>query len=93
MRKLFLIVSCVLLLSSLSSRATEEYGWRFAATTTDIFIARPFTFAATILGGALWTIALPITAPTRTSEEAFDALVRHPWSLTFDRELGDYGEM
>jgi hypothetical protein len=82
----------LLLLTTTSTRAAEEYGWRFAATTTDIFIARPFTFAATLLGGAIWTVALPITAATRNSKESFDALVRHPWDLTFNRDLGDYGE-
>jgi hypothetical protein len=91
MRKLFVLVFSVLVLTAAPSQA-EEYGWRFAATTTDIFIARPFTFLATILGGAIWTVSLPITAPTRTSREAFDALVRQPWDLTVNRELGDFTE-
>ena len=92
MKKLFTAVLFALLLSSTSARAGEEYGWRFAAVTVDIFIARPFTFAASLLGGAIWTVTLPITAPTRTSKDSFDALVRHPWDLTFDRGLGEYGE-
>jgi hypothetical protein len=92
MRKVFILVCFALVLVATPSRAVEEYGWRFAATTTDIFIARPFTFAATILGGALWTVALPITLPTKTSREAFDALVRQPWDLTVDRDLGDFTE-
>ena len=93
MRKLFVILAAVFLFTSTSAPAAEEYGWRFAAVTTDIFIARPFTFLATILGGAIWTISLPVTAPTKTSGEAFDALVRQPWELTVDRELGEYNEM
>jgi hypothetical protein len=92
MRKVFFVVLCSLFLASAQSRAAEEYGWRVAATTTDIFIARPFTFAATLVGGAVWAVSLPITLPTRTANEAFDALVRHPWELTFDRALGDYTE-
>jgi hypothetical protein len=92
MKKLFAAVLLLLLLTTTSTRAADEYGWRFAETATDIFIARPFSFAATLLGGAIWTIALPITAPTKTTAESFDALVRHPWDLTFNRELGDYGE-
>ena len=78
------------LLSSPSARAGDEYGWRFGAVTVDVFIARPFTFFASLFGGALWAVSLPITAPTKTSQDAFDALVRTPWDLTFDRELGDY---
>lgn len=90
MRKLSIAIVFALALTSTSVRAADAYEWRFARTTTDILIARPFTFVVTLLGGALWTVTLPITAPTRTSEETFDALVRHPWDLTFERELGEY---
>lgn len=92
MKKFFTAALLLLVLSTASSRAGEEYGWRFASTTVDVFIARPFTFAVTLLGGAIWTVSLPVTAPTKTSKETFDALVRHPWDLTFDRALGDYVE-
>jgi hypothetical protein len=92
MRKLSLAIIVALALTSTSVQAEEEYEWQFAAATTDIFIARPFTFAASIVGGALWTVALPITAPTRTVEESFYALVRRPWNLTFKRELGDFNQ-
>ena len=92
MKKYFSAVLLLLVLTTTSMQAGEDYGWRVAGTTVDIFIARPFTFAATLLGGAIWTIALPITAPTRTTRDSFDALVRQPWDLTFNRELGDYGE-
>jgi hypothetical protein len=92
MKKLFSAVLLLLVIATTSLQAGEDYGWRVAGTTVDIFIARPFTFAATLLGGAIWTIALPITAPTRTTRDSFDALVRQPWDLTFNRELGDYGE-
>lgn len=93
MKKLFTVALFLLLLTTTTTtRAADEYGWRFAGTAVDIFIARPFTFAATLLGGALWTVALPITAPTRTAGDSFDALVRQPWDLTFQRDLGDYGD-
>lgn len=92
MKKLFTAALLMFLLTTTSTRAGEEYGWRFASTTVDILIARPFTFAATLLGGALWTVSLPITAATGTSKDSFDALVRQPWDLTFHRELGDHGE-
>jgi hypothetical protein len=92
MKNFFAGALLFLLFTTTSTRAAEEYGWRFAATTTDIFLARPFTFAASLLGGAIWTVALPITLPTRNANESFDALVRHPWDLTFNRDLGDFGE-
>ena len=92
MKKLFTVALLFLLLSTSATRAGEDYGWRVAGTAVDIFIARPFTFVASLVGGVIWTVALPITAPTKTTGDSFDALVRQPWNLTFDRELGDYGE-
>ena len=92
MKKLFTVALFLLLLTTTTTRAGDDYGWRVAGTTVDIFIARPFTFAATLFGGAIWAVALPITAATKTSGDSFDALVRHPWDLTFHRDLGDYGE-
>lgn len=93
MKRFFTAALLILLVTTATTtRAEEEYGWRFAATTTDIFLARPFTFAAGLLGTAIWVVSLPITAPTRTTTEAYDALVRHPWDLTFKRELGDFKE-
>ncbi len=92
MKKLFTVGLFALMLTSSPVRAGEDYGWRFAEVAVDVFIARPFTFAASLLGGAIWTVALPITAPTRTSKDTFEALVRTPWDLTFDRTLGDYGD-
>ena len=81
-----------LLLSASSVRASDDPGLHFASVAVDIFIARPFTFAVSLLGGALWTVALPITAPTHTMKDSFETLVRTPWDLTFDRRLGDFGE-
>ncbi len=92
MKMLFSAVLFALLLSSSSARAGDDPGLRFAAVTVDIFIARPFTFAVSLLGGVLWTVALPITAPTHTMKDSFDTLVRTPWDLTFERSLGDFGE-
>ena len=92
MKTILALAFCSLLLIPASSQASDDHGPGFTATTTDIFIARPFTFLASIIGGALWTVALPITIPTHTSEGALDSLVKHPWHLTFDRPLGDYSD-
>ena len=92
MKRFSIVVLFLLLLTTPTTQAGEEYGWRFASTVTDVFVSRPFTFIATLVGGAIWTVALPVTAPTHTSEEAFDALVRQPWNLTVNRALGDHGE-
>lgn len=90
MKKIFAAVLCVFLLTTASSRADDDYAHHLAGATTDIFIARPFTFVASLFGGALWAVSLPITAPTKTSGPALDAMVKTPWRLTFDRPLGDF---
>jgi hypothetical protein len=79
-------------LTGAPSLKAEEWSERVAATTVDLFIARPFTFVSTIIGGALWVVTLPITAPTKTHKDALDVMVIKPWELTFDRELGEFHE-
>ncbi len=90
MKKPFAALLCVFFLTTSSSRAGDDYAHNFAVATTDILIARPFTFIASLFGGVLWAVSLPITAPTKTSGPALDALVKAPWLLTFDRSLGDF---
>ena len=90
MKKLFLIAACAVLFTNTSCLAADDWGSRVAATTTDVLIARPFTFVATIVGAAFWAVTLPITAPTHTAKDALDVMVIKPWEFTFDRPLGEY---
>ena len=92
MKKLLPILVCVLILSGGRGLAAEELGWRIASTSADLFVARPFTFALSVVGSALWVATLPITAPTRTSKDALDVMVKTPWQLTVDRPLGEFAE-
>lgn len=90
MKKFLLVLGCALFLASSQCQAAEDWGWRVASTTVDIFIARPFTFAATAVGACIWTVTLPITLPTKTSKDAFDVMVESPWNYTVHRPLGDF---
>ena len=92
MKKFLLIAVFLVFLTGPPCLRAEDWGSRVAATTADLFIARPFTFAATIIGAALWVVTLPITAPTKTHQDALDVMVKTPCQLTFDRELGDFTE-
>ena len=92
MKKLFLALLCAACLVPDRCAAAEEWGWRVARTSVDLFIARPFTFAATIAGSALWVATLPVTAPTKTHEDAFDVMIAQPWRMTVDRPLGEFVE-
>ena len=92
MRKILLVSFCALMLSAPATFAAEEWGWKLASTFTDVFIARPFTFAATAIGAGVWAATLPITLPTKTSKDAFEVMVKDPWIFTVDRPLGEFEE-
>jgi hypothetical protein len=61
----------------------------FEAVAADIIIVRPMCFAATIIGSALFVIALPVAAISRSTSETAHALVGKPAQATFTRPLGD----
>ncbi len=92
MKKFLLILACLVLLTETRASAAEDWAFRVISSCVDIFIARPFTFAATAVGGGVWTAALPITLPTRTAKDSFEILIQAPWQYTFDRPLGDFQE-
>lgn len=92
MKKFLLVLVCVLFFANTQVQAAEDWGWRIGRTAVDLFIARPFTFAATAVGAVIWTVTLPVTVPTKTSHDAFDTMVAQPWAYTVDRPLGDFEE-
>lgn len=92
MKRHLLVFFLALLFSGARCFGGDEWGSSVAATSVDLFIARPFTLAATIGGAALWFITLPITAPTRTHKDALEIMVKTPCRLTFQRDLGDFDQ-
>lgn len=54
----------------------------------DLLIVRPAMLGATLAGGALFSLALPFTAPTETTDITANALVKTPARATFKRCLG-----
>ena len=60
----------------------------FWGMTIDLLVLRPLGFGATVLGSALFLVALPITLPTDSVQIASDKFVREPASFTFERPLG-----
>ena len=60
------------------------------AVAADAVIARPLCFAATVLGGAIFVISLPVAATSRSIDSAAQALVVKPARATFVRPLGDF---
>jgi hypothetical protein len=56
----------------------------------DAVVARPLLFAATVVGGAIFVISLPVAATSGSIDSAAHALVVRPARATFVRPLGDF---
>ena len=59
------------------------------AMAADILLVRPLAFAATVIGSALFVVALPVTAISKSTAQTAQALVVRPARATFARPIGD----
>ncbi len=57
----------------------------------DTFILRPLGFAATVAGGAVFVISLPMALITKSTDKTYKVLVKEPFEYTFVRPLGEIG--
>jgi hypothetical protein len=61
----------------------------------DLFLSRPTTLVASLVGTVGWIAALPFTATglaTTSVGDARKAMVDYPFKYTFTRPLGDFSE-
>ncbi len=54
----------------------------------DALMVRPLGLGATILGTAVFVLALPFTAPTGYTQKSYNKLMADPAKYTFKRPLG-----
>lgn len=88
--KLLLTVICVLaLLLSTSAPAFASGDTSMTTVAVDVAVARPISFAMTILGSALFVVSLPVALPSGCVDKAAQTLVVGPAKDTFTRPLGD----
>jgi hypothetical protein len=73
--------------SATSSIAGENSGPMEAAT--DALVVRPVCLAATVIGSAVFVVALPAALLSKSVKKTADALVVKPANATFTRPLGD----
>jgi hypothetical protein len=59
----------------------------------DLALVRPGCFVVTILGSAIFVLALPIAAASGSVKETANTLVVHPAEATFTRPLGDFSTL
>ena len=56
----------------------------------DVLVMRPALFAATVVGSAIFIVALPVAAISKRVKSTAHALVVAPAQATFTRPLGDF---
>jgi formate hydrogenlyase subunit 4 len=88
-RLLITVISVVALLFSTATPAFASGDTDPTSVVVDVAVARPFTFALTILGSALFVVSLPVAIPSQSVGKAAQALVVAPAKDTFTRPLGD----
>ena len=72
--------------SASSAFASEGDGVNMVA---DVVLVRPSCLVATVVGSAVFLVALPIAAISKSTKQAANALVVQPAKATFTRPLGD----
>ena len=91
--RLLITLTCVAaLLLSTSTPAFASGDTDPTSMVVDVVVARPFTFALTILGSALFVVSLPISAASGSVDKAANTLVVSPAKDTFTRPLGDLAD-
>ncbi len=63
------------------------------ATAADALVVRPVCFVATVVGSAIFVIALPFAATSRSVKKTASTLVQAPARATFTRPLGEFSGM
>ena len=76
---------------TLSQQETQEREEKDSGTLAmDILIARPLGILATVAGGAIFLVSLPVSAMTGQTRLVYDKMVREPAKYTFKRSLGEF---
>jgi hypothetical protein len=70
-----------------SSAASQDSGPLTVAA--DAIVIRPACFVATVLGSAVFVVALPVATISKSVKKTANTLVVKPANATFTRPLGD----
>jgi hypothetical protein len=63
------------------------------AIAADVVLVRPLCFVTTIIGSALFIVALPVCAISKSTAQTGRALVVRPARATFTRPIGDMTDL
>ena len=92
MKAKLLTAVCVLAIclggSASGSESTYDNGGPLTVAA-DAVVVRPACFLATVVGSAIFVVALPVAALSKSVKSTAHALVVTPANATFSRPLGD----
>ena len=90
MRAKLLTTICVLAAFFYTSTSNaEDQSFGPMETAADALIVRPACLVATVVGSAVFVVALPAALLSKSVKKTADALVVKPANATFTRPLGD----
>ncbi|HAO19602.1 MAG TPA: multidrug transporter [Desulfobacteraceae bacterium] len=69
---------------------TEKEAKDAGVVAIDLLISRPLGILATVAGGAIFLVSLPISAMTGQTRMVYDKMVREPARYAFKRPIGDF---
>jgi hypothetical protein len=90
MKNKILIILCLLTFGIGSVNTASAAVDNSLEVVGDLAIVRPGCFAVTIVGSAIFVVALPFAAMSGSVRSTADTLVIRPAEATFTRPLGDF---
>ena len=93
MKTKLLTVVCVIVIGLCSVNSGHASGGDPLEVVGDLAIVRPGCFVATVVGSAVFIVALPIAMTSGSVKETADTLVVQPAQATFTRPLGDFSTL
>lgn len=90
MKNKFLIVLCLLTFALGSVNNANAAVDNSLEIVGDLAIVRPGCLAVTIVGSAIFVVALPFAAMSGSVRDTADSLVIRPAEATFTRPIGDF---
>ena len=93
MKTKLLTVVCVTVIGLCSVNAGHASEDKSLEVVADVALVRPGCFVATVLGSAVFIVALPIAVISGSVKETADTLVVQPAEATFTRPIGDFSTL
>jgi hypothetical protein len=93
MKTKLLTVGCIIVIGLCSVNAGHASEGDSLEVVGDVALVRPGCFVATVIGSAVFIVALPIAVTSGSVKETADILVVRPAKATFTRPIGDFSTL